>query len=240
MNADHVSSLSLYLQHYAQLSPSASSSPKLVDISYTHLTILDNTGTEHEIPIEPPLRTWSDVRMRLKTMDEDSRQALGLSSSSSSSGPSSSPIPSTSKPKDEPRIIIDKWTAPHTPFQLLVVALMTYFFTSQALLRLGFLSRGTFIYEHILVHYPGGADRVLAWNWSLVPALVMGVHVVEVLVLDLYILRAAEGKYGISRGQKLWWKWVLSTSVEGMGSIFRIRGLVEERRRELEKVGKKL
>lgn len=84
MNEDHSSSLSDYLQFYAQLPESLASTAELVDISLTKMTISTKTSptstTTTYITIRPtPMESLSDAEQRLVTMAYEAMDGLGKS-----------------------------------------------------------------------------------------------------------------------------------------------------------------
>ncbi|KAI5801302.1 hypothetical protein EDC01DRAFT_647512 [Geopyxis carbonaria] len=81
MNAQHQPDLSAYLQHYARLPPALSRTAHLKAISLSRLTISITNGpavSEIHIPIDPPLREYSEARERLAAMSVDAKRGLGV------------------------------------------------------------------------------------------------------------------------------------------------------------------
>lgn len=89
---------------------------------------------------------------------------------------------------------------------------------------------GTFVYDTLLPWFPGGHKWFFAFTARL-PEFVFTIHLVEALCLDHFKLR----KYNVSRGSGLWWKWFVSSIVEGGGPMFRINATVKRKMEEAEK-----
>lgn len=79
MNADHADTLSRLLQHYARVPASSASPATLKAMSLSSLTITSRHNTPHPIRLSPPLQSYSEARTRLIEMDNEARDALGLS-----------------------------------------------------------------------------------------------------------------------------------------------------------------
>jgi Protein of unknown function (DUF2470) len=206
LNTDHADSLSLYLQHYCDLSPSAAEYAKLVDISLSSLTIESSDGTAHIIPLEPPMTSWRDARARTVEMDRDARSALGLSAA---------PSPSAAK------VIVEEYIPPSSPLHIFMICLVVFFLGSIYSYKKGWLVRGTWFWENVMKHFPGGPAAYL-WtqNWLGVPA-VVGLHAFE----TVWMVRKL-GSHGVRGGSGVWWAWVGSTLFEGFGPHQRFNGLV--------------
>jgi hypothetical protein len=220
MNTDHAESLSLYLQHYCDLSISATENPKLTDITYESLTIqTSNASATYTIPIEPRMQSWSDARPRVVAMDRDARAALGLPplpSDSSSTDHSSSSSSSSSSP-----ITVTTYDPPTAPFHLFVIFLVIWFYTGYFLLRNGTLRPGTWYWEHVMCWFPVQGAEGYRWLNMVLAGPVVGVHGAEAVWM-VGRLRW----YGVEAGTGLWWKWVGSTFLEGGGAHQRLGAVV--------------
>jgi hypothetical protein len=95
---------------------------------------------------------------------------------------------------------------------------------------------GTFMYDVVLRYWPGGPE----WFLWLVRAQVVPValiHYTEMFLLD----RTRLTRYGVQRWSGLWWKWMMSCLIEGLGTFQRIDAEVKrqetawDREREREK-----
>jgi hypothetical protein len=204
MNADHQSSLSLYLQHYLSLSPSLAANPKLTSISLSSLTLQTTDGRTHSIPFNPPMTSYAEARARSVAMDKESRAGLGLST-----------------------IKITSYIPPTSPFHLTIAFLVLSAYTT--FLTYNRITPGTFLYDRILPFFPGGSG-VFLWISRTIALPVLAIHVTETVVMERTRLR----KYNVERWSGVWWKWMVGTFVEGFGSFQRFDGLVGEKRREEE------
>ncbi|KAG4029295.1 hypothetical protein MFRU_016g00520 [Monilinia fructicola] len=202
MNADHASSLSLYLRHYCQLSNSEASKPTLIDISPSSLTITSKSGKSHTLPLQPPISSYADARPRLIAMDGECRTALNLS-------------PYT----------ITRYEPPKIFFHRVVFALC--FMTMVVFVTKSYIVPGTFVHDDVLPWFPGGAQTFL-WISDKIAIPTIMIHVAEVLWMD----RSRLAKYNVRRGSSLWWKWMASCLIEGYGSFARIDAMIKEQKKK--------
>ncbi|KAF7946329.1 hypothetical protein EAE96_009328 [Botrytis aclada] len=207
MNADHAGSLSLYLQHYCQLSKSEASKPNLLDISFSSLRISSKSGKTHTIPLDPPMSSYADARSRFVAMDSECRDGLNIS-------------PYT----------ITRYEPPKTFAHRLVFGLClttAVIFTTKS-----HIVPGTFPYDNVLPWFPGGPETFL-WITDKIALPTLAIHVVEVIWMDRSRLR----KYNIERGSSMWWKWMASCLIEGIGSFARIDAMIKQQEKEKESKG---
>jgi len=205
MNADHQRSLSYYLQHFNELSASAASKPLLRDITFSSLTIQSADGKPHTIPINPPMKSWSEARTRTVEMDREARAALGISS-----------------------ILITSYEPPRSPLHVTVLALCLLTFV--IFVTRAWIVDGTWVYDALLPWFPGGPT----WFLGIAKAIalpVLGLHLGEAYWLDRSRLR----KHGVEKGTALWYKWIASCFIEGMGCFQRIDATVKRKTLEAEK-----
>lgn len=78
MNTDHQDSLVRYLEYYCKLPFSMAKSAQLEDITLDSMIIANGMG-RFIVPIEPPMSTFSEARLRLVNMDEQATNGLGRS-----------------------------------------------------------------------------------------------------------------------------------------------------------------
>ncbi|RDW75793.1 hypothetical protein BP5796_06614 [Coleophoma crateriformis] len=204
MNADHQTSLSYYLRHYAQLSASQARKPSMLDISMDSMTLQTAAGEKHTIAINPPMASWADARLRAVDMDKEAREALGIDS-----------------------IRITAYEPPTTPIHIFV-------FTACALTAILFILSskivpGTTFYDSVLPYFPGG-PKVFVWLVKRLAFPVLLIHIAETYFLDKTRLT----RYGVERGSALWWQWVASCFIEGFGCFQRIDWEVARKRKEAE------
>lgn len=207
MNADHATSLSLYLQHYCHIRPGAARGAQLEDIGFNSMTIRTKDGKTHEIAIEPPMASWSDARPRVVEMDRITRDALDIS-----------PIRITS------------YIPPTSFYHLTVFGLCLFAFVIFGLASVDKIVPGTWFYDTVLPYFPGGPAFFVGLAKT-IGAPVVGIHALEAFYLDKSRLR----KYGVEKGTKLWWAWIASCSIEGAGCFHRIDAEVKKKLLEAEK-----
>lgn len=160
MNSSHSSSLSDYLQHYNHVPLRAASSPTLVDISLSAMSIRDGSHTIHSVPFSPPLSSFTDARARTVAMDRTARHALG------------------------PRIV--SYDRPRGPLAIgIVIGCLTFYIL---MATRWFIVPGTFVYDVLLAWFPGGSERVL-WIVEKGSVAMIVVHVSETVLLERTRLR---------------------------------------------------
>jgi len=207
MNNDHAESLSLYAQHYLQLSPRASQHAQLKDITLNGMTILTSSGQTHTIPFNPPMSSFADARPRVVEMDQASRRALGISS-----------------------IKVDRYIPPTSPLHIFVFLVGGFMFSQFALYRYLNPSSAPFYYNTILSYFPGGAET-FKWLVRTLAIPVLLIHFGEAYMMDRTRLR----RFNVPRGSALWWKWVVSCFIEGYGCWVRIDKEVRRKEKEADK-----
>jgi len=153
MNKDHQRELSHYLRYWAGLSSRAAATPELVDMTFTEMVIRTRDGTRHVVPIQPPLQSWADARIRAVDMDREARRQLGLS-----------------------EIVVTEYTSAG-PLKLSIVGLVLSAMTASWVLR-SHITPGTMYYDKVLAFLPGGPERFLSLVSKVTP-FVLAVHAVE-------------------------------------------------------------
>ena len=190
------------LRHYAKLSSSTASSPTLTDISLSQLVFRTRDGNTHVIPFQPPMKSFSEARVRTVEMDRESRAALDLSS-----------------------IRVTEFDLPYGAYQWGVISTIAFAFA--VYFNLGLIVPGTFVYDTLLPYWPGGPSWFF-WFVDKLPYIVFGIHAGEAAWLDQTRLR----KYNVTRGSGLWWKWIGSAVAEGGGAILRFDAIVTRKKAE--------
>lgn len=114
---------------------------------------------------------------------------------------------------------VTTYTTPKTFSHRLVGGLVLFYFISYA--SKGLIVPGSAPYEALQKFWPGGATHYLWLQEKLfVPLLV--IHGVETAVM-VYRLAGA----GVGAGSGLWWKWMASCWIEGVGSHQRLSALIK-------------
>jgi len=76
MNKDHQDSLIRYLEHYCHVSSYYARNAQLEDITFASMTIITGQSCRYIIPLDPPLASWSEARLRVVAMDSESIDGL--------------------------------------------------------------------------------------------------------------------------------------------------------------------
>ncbi|KAA8894037.1 hypothetical protein FN846DRAFT_456020 [Sphaerosporella brunnea] len=207
MNNDHADALCDYARYYARLPTSLAKTARLTTLSTTKLTLTitsSHGGTsEVNIPLSPPMESLLESRERLVAMAHEAAEGLGRS-----------------------RYKVTRFVLPD-PVGVAVVAAVGFgywsFWNASAV-----FARGGFVKEKIFL---GGLDSVSALLEKYGGMLfwgVLAIHAVECV----WIHRSRLRKHGVPTASSLWWKWILMTFFEGVGSVRRfereVRRLEEE------------
>lgn len=183
----------------------------MTDITLSSMTIVTSDGTEHTIPIVPPMKSFSDVRPSLVSMTLTARAALGLDA-------------------DGHPVRIDRFLPP-SGLAVVNFAAVTFYFVCVVAVKGGFVEPGRPVYQ-LLDRY-----EVAEWFKWLVETIfwpVLAIHVVECWWMDRTRLRGR-----VQRGSKVWWLWLGCNFLEGFtcfkrldGEIRRLIGAHEGKKKE--------
>jgi len=206
MNNDHSESLSLYLQHFAQLSARTARDSKMTDISLETMTFRTSDGKTQTIPLSPPMTSYAEARTRSVEMDREAREALNISS-----------------------IKVTRYLPPRKPLHIVTFAACSLMYVVFATKHM--MVPGNWVHDNILPYWPFGGTRGYLWLVKTILWPVLAIHIAEAVHLDGWRLR----KHGVERGTLLWWKWVSSIFVEGVGCRLRFEEEVERKTKEAEK-----
>ncbi|KAJ5861048.1 uncharacterized protein N7529_008358 [Penicillium soppii] len=199
MNADHQDSLVLFLQAYCRISTSQAKTANLEEITLSNL-IVTARGTRYSVPIDPPMKDYSEARSRMVAMHKESLKRLGRSD-----------------------VTLSEYRAPRG-VQAVIFGLCL--FTYASCFRRSNLLPGSFVYEYFGYKFvPDFAHFVYNIQPWLLPG-VLGIHVVETILLAITQLKPL----GVPVFSGLWCKWVASCFVEGFGAFQRIKQIVKEER----------
>ncbi|KAK5997981.1 hypothetical protein PT974_00350 [Cladobotryum mycophilum] len=159
MNREHTRELGHYLRYYASLPASAvnSSPPSLLDVTLRGMLIRTGSGKEYDVPFEPPVGAWAEVKDRIISMDTAARSALGISD-----------------------VRITSYVAPQGPDWVILSGVLFYF---GCVATLPFIQPGSSTWDAIHDIFPGG----MGWYRWVVKALiapVLGIHVGEMVLFD--------------------------------------------------------
>lgn len=204
MNHDHQDSIRRYLEHYTHISPFSARNATLTDIFYSAMEIRVppflglGSGNYYIVPISPKLESWADARPRLAAMDHEALAALGRSP-----------------------VTVKSYVPPYG-FMLLV-------FIACVLTYVSFCYRGNFVpgslfYESLRLDVIPRFARFCYKIQPLIISIMVGVHGLEAWWTATGRLR----KHSVPVGSSLWFKWVGSAYVEGLGATVRFDQLVRE------------
>lgn len=210
LNTFHRDSLSLFLRHYCNV-PAHSTAPDSTTLETLKRDslILTSQGKRYHIPLQPPLSSLTSsaaTRQRLKEMHNECLRGLDLSD-----------------------VRITTYRPPDTLIQritFLAVALTLLSFSRRA----NFLPGSLFYETSRLSFVPS-----FAWFCSTIqPWLItamLGIHASE----TLWMARTRLRRHGVERWSRLWWEWVGTCFIEGLGSFHRIDGMVRDKEEEMKK-----
>ncbi|KAJ5477457.1 hypothetical protein N7539_007601 [Penicillium diatomitis] len=199
MNADHADSLQLYLQAYNGITAKEAKGATLEDLTLSNL-ILSAHGTRYSVPIQPPMKDYTEARVRLIALNNDSLQRLGRWD-----------------------VTLTKYRPPRG-FQAVIFGLVL--FTYVTCWRRSNLLPGSFVYENMGFRVFPDFTHFIYTIWPVFFPAVLGVHVLESAALAVLRLQPL----GVPFGSKLWAIWMGSCFIEGFGSFVRIRQIVNEER----------
>ncbi|KAH7407120.1 hypothetical protein BKA64DRAFT_665875 [Cadophora sp. MPI-SDFR-AT-0126] len=205
MNADHADSLSYYLQHFCKLSSRTAHGATLSSISLSSMTLQTTDGKKHTIPLDPPMKSWSEARTRSVDMDREARSALDISP-----------------------IRISEYEPPRKPIQVVLFFILTL--TWLACIFQSFIVPGSWLYK-VAGFFPAGGAETFLWMIRKMTWGFIGLHVVESILLDRIRLR----KHGVVMGTAVWWKWIGSCLIEGFACFQRIDATIARKTKEAEK-----
>jgi hypothetical protein len=198
MNADHQDSLQLYLQAYCGITASQAKAAQLEDISTSNLIITAH-GTRYSVPIDPPMKDYSEARARVVALHKDSLKRLGRS-----------------------EVTLTEYQAPRGIQQIVVFGLCL--FTYISCFKRSNLLPGSAVYEYLGYKYvPDFAHFVYNIQPYLFPA-VVAIHLFESALLAVTQLKPL----GVPFLSGVWCKWVASCFIEGFGAFQRIKQIVKE------------
>ncbi|KAI1004945.1 hypothetical protein K3495_g3270 [Podosphaera aphanis] len=208
MNTDHAESLVLYLRHYSKLSPQTAHGAMIYEISVSSMNLRTPDSRTHTILFEPPMNSLADVRERMIEMDRTVRSALGISN-----------------------IRLTRYLPPASPLHVSVFGVCLFTFVTFGMVRRGdVIVPGTFYHDHVLPWFPGGPEMFI-WIAQKIALPTVAIHIAEAWYLDRTRLR----KYGVERGTRLWWCWIVSCLIEGFGTFQRIDAELQRIRTKTEK-----
>ncbi|KAF7597068.1 hypothetical protein BBP40_010542 [Aspergillus hancockii] len=198
MNTDHQKSLAMYLRVYCKVTEKDANSARLEDLSLSDL-LISAKGTRYSVPLDPPMKTFSDTRSRVVAMHKECLQRLGLSD-----------------------IVIKEYRGPQGPSQVLPFVLVIA--TLIAFCRRSNFLPGSWLYETAgLDQYPSFAQFCYKVQ-PLLLILLLGIHALEATLLAVKQLR----RHKVPFLSGVWLAWVGSILIEGVVAWRRFNEMVKE------------
>lgn len=206
MNAQHQDSLSLFLQHYCNIGPSASTSTSttLVTLHLDSL-ILASQGKRYYIPLHPPMSSFSETRPRMKAMRQECLRALDLSD-----------VKITS-------YVAPQGLIPRLTF-LAVILTMLLFSRRRNLLP------GSIFYDSLGLRYVPNFVSFCAIIQPWLIKVMLAIHFSEAL----WMARTRLRKHQVRSWSRLWWMWVGTCFIDGIFSLQRIDELVSRKEEDVQ------
>ncbi|EPS27921.1 hypothetical protein POX_e06896 [Penicillium oxalicum] len=199
MNADHADSLQLYLQAYNGITAHEAQGATMQDLTLSNL-IITARGTRYSVPIQPPMKDYSEARARLIALNNDSLHRLGRWD-----------------------VTLTEYRAPRG-YQAVIFGLVV--FTYVTCWRRSNLLPGAFVYENMGFKFVPDFAHFIYTIWPVFFPVVVGIHVLESVALAVLRLKPL----GVAVGSKVWAMWMGSCFIEGFGSFVRIGQIVKEER----------
>lgn len=204
MNADHTTSLTRFLQHYCRFS--SPNNPQLEEFALDHMIIsstVDGGRCRNYVPISPPMNSFMEAREKMVAMDKKCLEGLGRSD-----------------------VEVREYRGPdrawmHILFWLAAIAFAVF-------CRRANLVPGSYVHEAVLKRLPAGFVRFCYMVQPLVCWGMVAIHSSELVWFERTRLRKHLAGPGGGRGGKVWWKWVASCVVEGVGSFVRFDELIAD------------
>ncbi|CEJ54163.1 hypothetical protein PMG11_00484 [Penicillium brasilianum] len=199
MNADHGDSLQLYLQAYNGISARESQGATLEELTLSNL-ILKANGTRYNVPLQPPMKDYTEARGRLVALHKESLTKLGRSD-----------------------VTLTEYRAPRG-FQAVIFGLVL--FTYATCWQRSNLLPGAFVFENMGFKFVPDFAHFIYRIWPVFFPSVVAIHVLESVAMAVLRLKPM----GVPVGSGLWFTWMGSCFIEGFGAFARIRDIVKEER----------
>ncbi|KAF2432048.1 hypothetical protein EJ08DRAFT_631244 [Tothia fuscella] len=122
---------------------------------------------------------------------------------------------------DRSKITIGEYRAPRSIYHVVIFGLClgTYLLLS----REANVLPGSVLYELVFKHFPAFAEFVLRVRlWVLIPMVV--IHLGEA-----YVMNGRLELHSVPLFSRIWWLWMVSSFIEGVGSFQRIDAIVKEK-----------
>lgn len=208
MNADHSDSLIRYLRHYRSVSSFSARNASLKGITLNDLTISCSSYPSQESDHTIPINPPlnSWADARARLAEMDGDACKGLGCSN---------------------ITVKKYAPPKGFMAVVFGACVWTFLTFSR--RSNFLP-GSLYYDLLLKYVPWFAS----FCYKIQPLLItimLALHSAEAIHLAITRLN----KYTVPMFSRLWWQWIISDFIEGIGALIRFDQVVEEERSRKER-----
>ena len=207
--------------------------------------ILSHMNSEHQDSLQRYLEHYSDVSSfsgrNAKLTDITFNSMTILTSTGSRTIPIDPPLTSWSQARERvvamdaeataglhrSNVTVKKYKKPKGFWAVVFVASACTFVVFS---RRSNFQPGSFLYDNVLKHAPAFAQ----WCYKIQPLVIypmIAIHGVE----TFHMQKSRLEKHNVPFFSKLWWKWVLSTFVEGVGAFIRFDRIVKEEQEKQEK-----
>ena len=210
MNADHLLSLRLYLQHYSHVPSSGTASAKMLEITTEHVIVESSYG-RHIIPFEPPMKSFMEARERLVDMHNLCLRELNVSD-----------------------VVVKNYVLPDRIWQWALCGLCALIFTTFPFRESIRPETGSVISK--IWSLGGLAPWLARLSYTLAPY-VLGFVVLAHCGETLWFINRRLSRHWVEAGTATWCCWVADCLLEGSGCFTRFDRVVK--RLETEKKGAK-
>lgn len=199
MNADHQDSISRYLQYYHSFSSFSSRNAILSDIDFTSMTVLPSPNSKRTYRIAIFPPMTSWSEARPRVVEMDAEATAALGRST---------------------VTVKEYTRPRGFMSVVWVAA---FVTFLAFSRRANFRPGSLCYDGLLHYVPGFNN----FCWKIQPLVIYPMVVLHAAEA-LYMERSRLARHTVKAFGRVWWMWIFSTFVEGVGAFLRFDEVVRE------------
>lgn len=210
MPSGRIDSLRRYLEAYHSLSSFSARNARLTHITLSSLTLSTSANTSgsssYTIPLDPPLKSWSEARERLVSMDKLCLEKL-----------------------DRSPITLTTYIPPrgfHLLLGVLTIATLITFSSPTHLIP----HQHSRLFGPLPIYMPGWFSFLHFMQKPVLYFMII-VHGGE----SYWMARTRLRRHSVPVGSALWWKWVVGTFLEGFGNFERVDGWVGRERERREK-----
>ena len=250
MNKDHRTDLSHILQHFNKLPSAKAADPTMLDVDLEGLTVRvggDGNGNEsssssgegegpgtvtHVVAFDPPMKSFGELRSRLVAMTHQARDALGVVSPKGEGEGGDHGDGDGGVNGDGKVVVVREYRPPQGADWIAFFGVAGYYLC-YAVIRAGLVEEGGLLWEG-LWWFPGGGAVGFRWLVETMVVPVVAIHVAEMGWFDW----KRSSRYGVRRWSRVWFLWMGSVFLEGVGAQWRFDGVVRGLKRGAEGKGK--